>query len=243
MGRSNSGSQSFNVPFPMVRAALRSLRRRHGGHEAMEVVYRDLFLRDLARAGVEDRFTPVGAAANYSLLYLVLRCYVELPVRNILDVGAGQTSLLLDALQRRMGRADRIVTLEHDADWAARIGSQVSHTVLRRDLVEMRIHGRRTRMHDTTGLTGPFQLIIMDGPPGSPRYSRLGVVHLMQTVRDRRDAVVILDDVDRASEWQTVQACRRYLRDEDVTFRDTEIRAAKHQWLCATGNLMQAAYF
>lgn len=207
----------------------------------MEVIYRDLFVRELQRLSIEDRFFPVGGAANHGLLYLVLRCYVELPVQRILDVGAGQTTLLLDALHRRLGKGE-IITLEHDAGWAARIGAQVRHQVLRRDLIPMRLAGQATLMHDTTGLAGPFQFIIMDAPPGTRRYSRLGLLHLMQTVMDRRDFIAILDDVQRGGEWQTVRACRQWLWDSGLASRQSELKAAKRQWLCAGGALETAAF-
>jgi hypothetical protein len=232
----------MHVPFPWVRKALRSLRRRHGNHQSMEAIYRDLVVRELQRLGIEDRFFPVGAAANYSLLYLVLRCYVEMPVRRVLDVGAGQTSLLLHALQDKLGKAE-IITLEHDAGWAGRIASQVSHRVLRRDLVRLAVGGHMTLMHDTADLGGSFDLIIMDGPPSVRRYSRLGLLHLMQTVMDRRDFVAVLDDFDRAAEWQTAQLCEQWLRQDGIAFRRTEVRAAKHQWVCAGGAFATAAYF
>ena len=232
----------MSTRFPFLGQAIRSLRRRYGNHLAMEVIYRDLFVRELQRLGIEDRFFPVGAAANHSLLYLVLRCYMELPVRRILDVGAGQTSLLLDALQRNLGKAE-VVTLEHDAAWAERIASQISHQLLRRDLVSMQIGGRTTLMHDTHGIEGPFQMIIMDAPPGVRRYSRLGLVHLMQKLMDRSDFVVILDDFDRGGEWQTAGACRQWLQGSGISFRQKEARAAKRQWLCAGGAFGSAAFF
>jgi protein-L-isoaspartate O-methyltransferase len=234
--------RNFSAPFPLLHKLLRSFFRRHGPHEAMELVYRELFVRELARLGIEDRFFPTGSAANHSLLYLVLRCYVELPLARILDVGAGQTSLLLDALQRRLGKSE-VITLEHDPAWAARIAAQVAHPVLCRELVDMRIGGRRTRMHDLAGLSGPFQLIIMDAPGGTRRYSRLGLVRLMETVMDRRDFVAILDDADRSGEMQTIAACRQWLREEGLAFREKRIMAAKWQWLCAAGALEHAAYF
>jgi len=234
--------KTFSARFPLLRRIIRSLRGNYGNHEAMEMVYRDLLVRELERLGIEDRFFPVGSAANHGLLYLVLRCYVELPLPRILDVGAGQTSLLLDALNRKLGKSE-IVTLEHDTGWAERIGGQVGHQVLRRDLVRMRIAGHAVLMHDTAGLAGPFQLIIMDAPPGVPRYSRLGLLHLMQTAMDRRDFVAVLDDADRAGEWQTVQVCRQWLRAERLNFRQTHVRAAKRQWLCAGGALSHAGYF
>lgn len=238
----DSKGKTFSAPFPFLRDALRTWHKKYGAHEAMEIVYRELLGRELQRLSIEDRFFPVGAAANHGLLYLVLRCYLELPLTRILDVGAGQTSLLLDALNRKLGKCE-IVTLEHDAAWAERIGTLVTHAVLRRDLVDMRPGGQLTRMHDTSGIEGPFQLIIMDAPPGSDRYSRLGLLHLMQTVMDRRDFVAILDDVDRGPEWQTVRVCRQWLGAENIPFQETQIRAAKRQWLCAGGEMIGAAYF
>ncbi len=88
----SSARQAFAAPFPFLRATLRYMQNRYGSYRAMEVIYRELFVRELLRLGIEDRFFPVGAAANHGLLYLVLRCYVELPLRRVLDVGAGQTA-------------------------------------------------------------------------------------------------------------------------------------------------------
>ncbi len=208
----------------------------------MEVVYRDLFVRELARLGIEDRFFPVGSAANHSLLYLVLRCYVELPLRRILDVGAGQTSLLLHALQQKLRKAE-VLTLEHDEAWAARIATQVDHPVLQRKLVTTRIAGRTTLMHDHAGIAGPFQLIVMDAPLGVRHFSRLGLLQLMQTVMDREHFVVILDDADRSGEWQTAQACWQWLQQQATPFRHGEVMAAKRQWICAGGELQHAVHF
>src|SRR5690348_10090169 len=81
---------------------------------AMEVVYRELFLRDLSRLGLEDLYYPVGSAANHSLLYLIARSFIELPIRNALEMGAGQSSILLSQLNERLKKEATITTVEHD---------------------------------------------------------------------------------------------------------------------------------
>jgi hypothetical protein len=95
---------------------------------ALEVIYRDLFLRELARMGEEDRFFPTGGAANYSLLYLILRIGLEFKPASVLDIGAGQSSLLWSML-RRHGLVGSVLTLESDREWAQRIGDQIDHEV------------------------------------------------------------------------------------------------------------------
>jgi len=232
----------FGEITPAVARLTRSMRKRFGSDAGMEIIYRELLLRELARLGIPDRFHPVGSAANHSLLYLVLRCYVELPVTRILDVGAGQTSLLLDELNRRLGKAE-VTTLEHDADWGDRIGAEVAHPVLRRNLVPMRIAGIDTAMHDTTGLPGPFDMIVMDAPPGRSRYSRLGLLHLMQSFMDRGNFVAIMDDAERGGEMQTLRQCRGWLRDNGIAHDTSTVRAAKRQRVFAAGRMRQACYF
>lgn len=232
----------FGEITPAVARLTRSVRKRFGSDAALEIVYRELLLRDLARLGIPDRFYPVGSAANHSLLYLLLRCYVELPVTRVLDVGAGQTSLLLDELNRKLGKA-QVTTLEHDPDWGRLIGAVVAHPVLRRDLVPMRIAGIDTAMHDTAGLPGPFDLIVMDAPPGSSRYSRLGLLHLMQNFMDRSDFVAIMDDAERGGEMQTLRQCSGWLRDNGIVHDTCTVRAAKRQRVFAAGTMRQACYF
>ncbi len=238
----SSARQAFVAPYPFLRAAIRYMQDRYGSYRPMEVIYRELFVRELHRLGIEDRFFPVGAAANHGLLYLVLRCFVELPMQRVLDVGAGQTSLLLDALNRKLGKAE-IITLEHDPAWAERIAGQVAHQVLRRDLIEQRIGGHATRMHDTTALEGPFQLIIMDAPPGVPRYSRLGLLHLMQTRMDRKDFVAILDDADPSGGAPDHAGVPTLAQGRGPALPPCADTRRKAQWFCAGGALESAAFF
>ena len=39
----------------------------------LEAVYQRIFERDLERIGAENKYYPVGTAANYGLLYVLLR--------------------------------------------------------------------------------------------------------------------------------------------------------------------------
>src|SRR4051812_44863033 len=108
--------------------ALKSSVRRLLGRQAalapdpaQEATYRHLFVRELERLGETDIYFPTGGAANYSLLYLLLRIAKEQRPRSVLDVGCGQSTLLWDRL-RNKGLVGSVVTLENDAAWGAAIG-------------------------------------------------------------------------------------------------------------------------
>jgi len=171
---------------------------------------------NMAVSGVKGSLAPAAAlinetllarsqdevAANYGLLYILFRLAEEFPGLAGLELGAGQSSLLLDALARA-GRLASITTLEHDADWAARIGGRIAHDVLVAPLQPARLHGVDTQVYDVA-LGRRFDLVVVDGPVGAPHHSRWGAL----AVLDRHLAdefVVVFDDAERPGERQTIE--------------------------------------
>lgn len=210
---------------------------------ALEAVYQTIFMRDLARSGIEDDFYPVGSAANYSLLYLVLRIFRELQPKSVLDIGAGQTSILWSRLFGA-GQADRILTIEHDPEWAAHIGARIGHEILVSPL-EMRREGERTvSTYDWAAIRarGPFDVILCDGPPGTAQWSRYGVISLVDETLPA-DFVIVMDDAERDGETQTVNALLGRLEAMGRQARLGKVRGQKVQAVIAGGAYRKAAFF
>ena len=208
---------------------------------ALESIYRDLFLRELSRLGEEDRFFPVGGAANYSLLYLILRIGTEFEPRSVLDVGAGQSTLLWGMLRRR-GLVGDVLTLEDDPEWAARIGAQVDHEILVTPLAERSIAGQQVRTYDwdLVKQRPSFDVIVCDGPRGTPRHSRLGILEMLEALR--ADFALVMDDVEREGEQDTVSAVHELLQSAGADYSVGVVRAAKSQAIFATGRFVPATF-
>jgi hypothetical protein len=212
-----------------------------------EDIYRYLFIRDITRLGIEDRFYPVGAAANYSLMYLLTRCMLELKYEAILEFGAGQTSILLENLSRLSTVKPQITTVEQDEYWANQIASAIAHPVLHVPLKQTTIGGRTTRSYDVSQLKElpVFDLAVVDGPTsygdGDP-YSRMGSAEFLRT-RLAEDFVVIFDDAERVGEMAAVNLFRQHLIGAGIGFYENTIIAAKRQDLFCTEKFRQAAYF
>lgn len=67
-----------------------------------EIRARDLLRRvESVTPWVPRPLFPVGGAAGALLMYRVLRGLRELPVSSVLELGAGQTTLLLDLVQTK----------------------------------------------------------------------------------------------------------------------------------------------
>ena len=209
-------------------------------HPASEVVYQNVFCRDLRRAGIEDTFYPLGFSGNYGLLYVILRVALSFQPRNVLDIGCGQTTLLLSALHQR-GLVGQVTTLEHDPDWASEIEPFVSHAVICRPLSAQKIAGVQTITYDWTPVLqrGPFDLVICDGPPGVRRRSRWGVLKAVEALSP--DFVLVMDDAQRSGEKQTCDELQRRLRPAGA--RRGRVVAARKQSIFAGGKYAKAAHF
>lgn len=213
----------------------------------MEIVYRELFLRELARANVVDVFYPIGGAANHSFLYIVARIMNDLDVRNVVELGAGQTSILLDRMRKATRRECMIRTFEHDASWVDRTHSQVEHPVIHAPLRPTIAHGVTISYYNADPATiGPgVHLAIVDGPPASNPAdwnARLGAFDLLKDCLDP-DCILLIDDWERAGEMRLARMFETHFRSRNLDYATNTLRADKSQAILAAGKFRHAAYF
>lgn len=207
-----------------------------------EIVFQNLVHRDLERLGIDRPIHAVGGAANYSYLYLLIRACTELPIGRVLELGSGQSTLLLDALAQQRGFD--VVSLEGDRDWAERIGTQCTQArVLEAPLVERTLAGASTSMYDPSVFDGKgVDVLLVDGPRKSKRRSRWGALHwLKQMACD--DFLLIFDDAERRGELDTIEAALKLLDARNVDYMATRVRSVKTQFVIAGGAMVPAVYF
>jgi hypothetical protein len=169
---------------------------------ASELFYLQLFDGAVARSGIAvPPLYPVGSAANAGLLYAVFRLAEDFPGLTWLELGAGQSTLLIDALVKA-GRIGSALTLEHDAGWANRIGARVSHEVRAAPLRRAEVQGAAVEAYDFIP-ERRYDVVLVDGPIGAPTRSRWGALQLLETAL-ADEFVVIFDDAERPGERETV---------------------------------------
>ncbi|MGY3038082.1 hypothetical protein ACVIIV_007252 [Bradyrhizobium sp. USDA 4354] len=213
----------------------------------LEAVYQHIFTRDVARIGIQDEFYPVGAAANYSFLYLILRATRSLKFQSILELGAGQTTLLLNALRAAGVVSGEINTIEHDTLWGNSVGNLVTHKVQCLPLVERTDGPYRYKGYDLRAAAIPdlIDLLLIDGPVAwqkDRRYSRHGALPLLDRL-DREGFVIVVDDAEREGESALVERIRDWLLREKISFQYTRVSAAKCQAVFASGKFSEVAFY
>ena len=220
----------LGVPALTVARTLQYPSRMYGN----ELLYERMFAHALERFGLENRYYGTGGAASYSLMYLLLRVITELPVKSVVEMGCGQSSLLLDALQKV--RPFAVTSLEDDPDWAERIQGQVAHQVMHAQLVERRIRGRKTSTYDVDlAASGPCDLLLVDGPQQRGRRCRWGALEWVeQGLGD--NFVLLFDDAERRGELDTIEEALKILRGQGRVFRTRFFYSTKWQFAVAGGD-------
>lgn len=219
----------------------------HTTRPSMEVVYRDLFVRDIGKLGLDDSYYPVGSAANYSLLYFVTRCFLEFPIRNAIEFGAGQTSILMSQLNDRLKKEATITTVEHDVRWAEIVRAKVNHHVITADLVSKTISGHKISHYGGTYFDSSalYDFVLVDGPPAYMKetaFNRLGAMEIIEK-NLAESFVIVLDDMQREGEQELSKLIHRKLKERGCNFGEVSIRGTRPQHAFAAGSFFSAAYF
>jgi methyltransferase family protein len=154
----------------------------------------------------------------------------------ILECGSGLSTLLVGMIAATAGR--EVWSLEHDPEWAERV-----HRELRRlRLVGSHIHCAALRDYGEFSWYAPplaqmpatFDLVVCDGPPGTTRGGRSGLLPIMKQ-KLAPGCRILLDDASRdgeravASFWASELGTRPVLRGNSPPFVEfvvpiTEVR-------------------
>lgn len=197
------------IPRPIKRS-LRQMHRNHVMHQAVVIVRSRLSHNQNLPPALLERLIygwgNEGWSAKTALLNAILEECKDRP-RSILECGSGLTTVLFAVISSQTGGNFR--SLEHQAQWHQIVCRRlrefgladgcVSHTPLMN-------HGEFD-WYDTSirvPATETYDLVLCDGPPGSTRGGRYGLLPQMLQ-RLRPGARIIMDDIARADEARIIQ--------------------------------------
>jgi predicted O-methyltransferase YrrM len=214
-----------------------------GWLQGREVVFQGIVHRELDRLNIHDvPLYPLRSAATYSYLYLLLRLVQEFDDLQILELGAGQSTVLLDRFAALF--PVNCTTLEHDPDWQQRIQRRVSSPVLAAPLVPASIRGHAAEVYDASVVPAQqrFNVLLVDGPRSSRQRSRWGCLQFIER-NMQQEFLLVFDDAERRGELQTIAAALRLLDDAGVRYRTNLVRSINSQFLIATPAFQLALTF
>jgi predicted O-methyltransferase YrrM len=154
-----------------------------------------------------------GWPASPDFILRLINVIFETKPKTILDVGSGVTSLIAGYCIEKIG-SGKVVSLDHDEKYYNITKSNIEKHGLEKvielnfaPLREYDINNKKWLWYDNefTKIYNNFDLIIVDGPPGSiQKLSRYPVLHIMQK-NMAKDVTIILDDGKRPEEKEIVE--------------------------------------
>jgi hypothetical protein len=151
-------------------------------------------------ARLETGWSNEGMAAQLHFLQEVAQHALATP-GPILECGSGLTTLILGLLAGRRG-VDTW-TLEHFPDWHQRVSDTLARYSLphiNNVLAPLKDYGDFSWYDPPLEhLPERFALVVCDGPPGTTKGGRYGLVPVLRS-RLSAGTVILLDDADRESE-------------------------------------------
>lgn len=182
-------------------------------------------------------------AANYSLFYILYRILNEIKPQNILELGLGETTKLLQAYTQYYNKDSFCTTIEQDNEWIEmRLGNGISKdyiNIVKADVEKIKVKDYETLVYKNletqiATLNKKFNLILIDGPWGSANYSRYNVIGLLEYGLLDKDFIIIMDDYNRKGEQETINELMEKLTANNYSFITGKYEGDKGQIVIAS---------
>lgn len=185
--------------------------------------------------------SPGDSAVDYTFLYTLYRVLNDIKPVNILEFGLGQSSKLVHQFSSYYKL--RATTVEHDSKWYNFFLNHINHefevNVEFLDLENVTYNKCETltyRFNNDKLLTQKYDLIIVDGPFGSKRYSRSQIFKFIPNSLDETFCIII-DDCDRKGELETLSEVTAMLNENNIKFESRIYSGSKDHALICSQNL------
>ncbi|MHA1171164.1 MAG: hypothetical protein ACTSQ3_03685, partial [Candidatus Heimdallarchaeota archaeon] len=74
-----------------------------------------------------------------------------------------------------------------------------------------------------------YDLILVDGPFGKRRNSRIGIANFIPKIIDVKNFIIIFDDAARIGEQDTIKAIKKILRKNSISYLEYHVYGSKKQ--------------
>lgn len=189
---------------------------------------------------ISKSFSPGNWAVDYAFLYTLYRILNDMKPNKILELGLGQSSKMIHQYSHFFNDT-QVLTCEHDKSWITffektREGDYVINIQVL-ELAEIEYKGVKTLAYSDLGKVinkQKYDLIVVDAPYGSPRYSRSNIISLIPNNLSENFCIII-DDCQRTGEQETLEEIREILNKNNLKFVEaTYSGSKKHTLFCDT---------
>lgn len=186
-------------------------------------------------------FSPGRWAVDYALLYTLYRTLTAMKPTKIIEFGLGQSSKMIH--QYAIFYQSKAITIEHDQAWIDffRSGLEGNYDINIQllDLATIEYNGFETLTYKNFNSffsDEKFDIILVDAPFGSKRYSRSQIVDMAHN--NLSDSFcIIIDDTERQGEKDTIAEVCKVLDEKKIKYYSTTYTTIKSHTVICSENL------
>jgi len=187
------------------------------------------------KKGIEHLALNIGRwAGNYAFFYVLNRILNDYEPKRIVEFGLGESSKFVSTyLDHYLINSEHVI-IEQDANWKNifenkfKLSDRSSIKVM--PLVKKNYKGFDYNSYENieSTITSKFDLYLIDGPFGSPNYSRFDVYYLLEKLSKEDDFILILDDCHRNGEMETANEIMKMLKEKGITAFEKTYKGVKN---------------
>jgi hypothetical protein len=163
-------------------------------------------------------------AGGYAFFYVLVRILKETKPERILELGLGESTKVISKFIEHCNPTATHTIIEHDENWKNtfeenfHLPEQCKIQVC--PLVEKNVHGHLNKMYQNFEevAKGYFDLILIDGPFGSPRFSRYELMTKVWSLDHENNFIILFDDTHRKGEQETLQELKEHMTAKGIKF-------------------------
>lgn len=174
---------------------------------------------------INRSFNPGRWAAGYPMLYILFRIYNDIKPLNILEFGLGESTKLAYQYNKSFPES-HLKVIEQDKTWLDYFSNQIfdirENTIIL-EIEQVMIEGAKVNQYkDLLNILKQkkFDMIVIDGPLGSPQNSRYQIVDMVLNDLIAKDFIIIMDDYNRLGEKQTIEKLKLVFNEKNITFSE-----------------------
>jgi hypothetical protein len=202
------------------------------------------------KKALENLSLNVGRwAGNYSFFYVLNRILSDFKPKAILELGLGESTKLISTYLDNYLIDTKHVVIEQDENWKNIFNE--NFTISKRTeivvcpLEKVTIKGFEANAYHnfSEAVDRNFDLYLIDGPFGSPHYSRYDLMNIAQSFEPDDQFIIVMDDYNRIGEKETIADLLALFKNKDVKVFHNSYTGNKSVMVIATEKYKYATSF
>jgi hypothetical protein len=161
-------------------------------------------------------------AGNYSFFYLLNRIMHDVQPSHILELGLGESTKFISSCINHLPAIKSHTIVEQNKSWLEsfqdrfKLHDKSIPTICPLESIVFQGNNVECYQGLENQIEGVFDFYLVDGPFGSPHFSRIDILFLTKRLKSKDKFIILVDDYDRVGEQETVELLKSHFKEMNI---------------------------